>query len=120
MYFFFKKGIGDRVSYTSKNFIKSSNKYLELYDPKQGSKHIIYLDANKLYGYVISKFLPTSGSKCIDPKDFDLINYISNSSKGCVLKVDLEYPKELRELHNDFPLAPAKIKIKEKCWVIIK
>ena len=26
--------------------------------------------------------------------------------KGCVLEVDLEYPKELRELHNDYPLAP--------------
>ena len=29
-----------------------------------------------------------------------------NSSKGCVLEVDLEYPKELPELHNDYPLAP--------------
>ena len=37
--------------------------------------------------------------------------YISNSSKGCVLDVDLEYPKELRELHNDYPLAPDKIEI---------
>ena len=29
-------------------------------------------------------------------------------------KVDLEYPKELRELENDSPLAPDKIEIKEK------
>ena len=39
-------------------------------------------------------------------------NYTSNSSKGCVLEVDLEYPKELLELHNDYPLAPDKIEIK--------
>ena len=47
------------------------------------------------------KFLPTSGFKWIDPKDFDLNKYSSNSSTGCVLEVDLEYHKELRELHND-------------------
>ena len=29
-------------------------------------------------------------------------------------KVDLEYPKELRELENDSPLARDKIEIKEK------
>ena len=62
----------------------------------------------------MSKFLPTSGFKWIDPKEFDLNNYTSSSSKGCVLEVDLEYPKELRELHNDYPLAPDKIEIKRE------
>ena len=38
----------------------------------------------------------------------------SNSSKGCVLKVALEYPKELRESHNDYDLAPGKIEIKKE------
>ena len=40
--------------------------------------------------------------------------YTSNSSKGCVLEVDLEYPKELWNLHNDYPLAPNKIEIKRE------
>ena len=40
--------------------------------------------------------------------------YTSNSSKGCVLEVDLEYPKELRELHNDYPLAQDKTEIKRE------
>ena len=40
--------------------------------------------------------------------------YTSHSSKGCVLEVDLEYPKELRELHNDYPLAQDKIEIKRE------
>ena len=60
------------------------------------------------------KFLPTSGFKWVDPKEFDLNKYTSNSSKGCVFEVDLEYPKELRELHNDYPLAPDKIEIKRE------
>ena len=40
--------------------------------------------------------------------------YTSNNLKGCVLQVDLECPKELRELHNDFPLTPDKIEIKRE------
>ena len=77
-----------------------------MYDSKQGAKRVIYLDANNLYAYAMSKFLPTSGCKWIDPKGFDLNKYTSISSKLCVLEVDLEYPKELEQLHNDYPLAP--------------
>ena len=40
--------------------------------------------------------------------------YTSNSSKGCVLEIDLEYPKELQELHNDYPLAPDNLEIKRE------
>ena len=41
----------------------------------------------------MSKFLPTRGFKWIDPIEFDLNKYNSNTSKQCVLKADLEYPK---------------------------
>ena len=37
--------------------------------------------------------------------------YTGNSCKACVLEFDLEYSKELRELYNDYPLAPNKIEI---------
>ena len=43
--------------YISKISSKASNKCLKYFDPKQESKHVIYLDANNLYGYAISKFL---------------------------------------------------------------
>ena len=71
------------------------------------------MNTNNLHGYVISKFLPTSGFKWINSKEFDLNKYTSNSSKGCVLEVDLEYPKELRELHNNYSLATDKVEIKK-------
>ena len=60
----------------------------------------------------MSKFLPTSGFQWINPKEFNFNKYTSNSLKGCVLEVDLEYPRELRELHNDYLLAPDQIEIK--------
>ena len=40
--------------------------------------------------------------------------YTGNSSKRCVLEVYLEYPKELGELPNDYPLAPDKTEIKRE------
>ena len=87
MYIFFQKGTRGGVSYISDRI---KNQELE-------SNHNIYLDALKLYGHAMSTFLPTSGFKWIDPKEFELNKYTSNSSKGCVLEVDLEYPKELME-----------------------
>ena len=38
----------------------------------------------------MSRFLPTSGFKCIDPKESNLNKYNKNSSRGCVLEVGLE------------------------------
>ena len=64
----------------SNRYNKSSNKYLKFYDPKQESKHIIYLDANNLYGYAMSTFFLTSGFKQIDPEDLN--KYTSNSSRS--------------------------------------
>ena len=34
--------------------------------------------------------------------------------QGCVLEVDLEHPKELHKLHNDYPLAMDKKEIKRE------
>ena len=84
---------------------------MKSYNPKQESKHI---PANDLYDYAISKFFPISGFKWIDPKEFDSNKYTRKSSKGCVIRVDLEYPKDLQELHNDHQLAPDKIEIKRE------
>ena len=60
------------------------------------------------------KFFLTSGFKAIGPKRFDLKKRFSNSSKGCICEVDLEYPEELHELQNYYPLVSHKIKIKRE------
>ena len=116
MYIFFDKGMRGGVSSISNRYSKANNKYLKSYEPKQEPQHIISLEANNIYGYAMSKFLPTSSFRWIDPKEFDLNKYTSNSSKRCILEVDLEYPKELRQLNNDYPLAPDKIEIKREMW----
>ena len=63
----------------------------------------------------MSKFLPTSLlTKCIDPKEYELNEYISNSLKGRVIKVDLEFGKQLCKLHNYYPFALDIIEIERK------
>ena len=68
MYIFFEKSTKGGISYIPNRYSKANNKCLKSYDPKQESKHIIYLDTNSLYGYAISKFPPASKFKWIDPK----------------------------------------------------
>ena len=102
-----------KSSYVSKGYSKPNNKYLKSYDPKQKSKHIIHLDTNYLYGYAMSKFLPTGVFKWIDTNEFDLNKYNKNSSKGCVSEVNLQYRKKLHKLHIDYFVALDKIETKK-------
>ena len=64
----------------------------------------MYLDANNLYGTAMSMKLPTSGFKWMNK--YELNHW---EKYPCILEVDLEYPKELHDLHNDYPLAPERI-----------
>ena len=48
MYILFENGAKDGISYISNRYSKAKNKYLKSYD------HVIYLDANNVYGYAMS------------------------------------------------------------------
>ena len=76
------------------------------YDASKPATYITYLDANNLYGWAMSKPLPTHGFKWMEPGELeDWRNY------SCILEVDLEYPKRLHDWHNDCPLALERIKV---------
>ena len=74
------------------------------YDPSKPSKYLAYLDANNLYGAALSMKLPTHGFKWMNK--YELNHW---EKYPCFLEVDLEYPKELHDLHNDYPLASERI-----------
>ena len=75
----------------------------------------MYWDANNLYGWAIMiQPLPVSDFKFLTKKEintFDLDSIDENSSIGYNLECDLEYPEELHDLINNYPLCPEKIEI---------
>ena len=99
-----EKGTRGGVSMISNRFGKANNKYMKDFNPEKPSTFIPYLDANNLYGWAMCEPLPVGGFEWVDEKEFnDWRNF------PCILEVDLDYPKELHDLHNDLPLAPERI-----------
>ena len=114
MFQFIEKGMCGGVFYIANRYGKVNNKYMKEDDEKAPSKYIMYLDANNLYGWAMSQCLPKGNLKWMSDKEIeriDLGKYRVDSKKGLILEVDLEYPQELHDLHNDYPLAPEKVKV---------
>ena len=87
---------------------------MEEYDEESPSKYIMYLDANNLYGWAMGQHLPTGNFRWMTDKEIskiDLGKYKTDGQKGLIQEVDLEYPQELHNLHNDYPVAPEKVKV---------
>ena len=82
------------------------------YNSTKPSKLISYFDMNNLYGGGVRQYISHGGFKWLKNVDnFDVNSISETSSTGCIHNVDLEYPNELRYLHNDVPLAPEKLAI---------
>ncbi|XP_071055118.1 uncharacterized protein [Onthophagus taurus] len=80
---FIKKGIRGGISQCSLRSAKANNKYMDDYNHNLPSNFLMYWDANNLYGWAMSQFMPVSNFKW--------------------LNVDIEYPTALHDLHNDLP-----------------
>ncbi|GBM93472.1 hypothetical protein AVEN_215357-1 [Araneus ventricosus] len=114
MHMFVEKGIRGGISVITKRFSQANNKYLPNFDASKSIKHIIYLDCNNLYGASMVESWPYGGFEWISADvTLDWIQSIpQDSSEGYIFEVDLEYPEELHDLHNNYPLAPEKMDIK--------
>ena len=99
-----ENGLRGGDSYISKRYSKSDK-----------NTEIMYWDMNNFYGTVMSfSYLPYGGFKFLSEekiKVFDLGMISENSLSGYILKVDLEYPEELHDSHNGYPLYPEKIEL---------
>ena len=116
IHLFIEKGMRGGISYISKRHSKANNKYMKRHDVSEESKFIMYLDANNLYGWAMSQYLPYSEFKWSNKKeisDFCLNSISKNSFVGYILEIDIEYPSKLNELNNDYSLAPEKLEINQ-------
>jgi hypothetical protein len=110
MHIFFENGMRGGMSTVSHRYAAANNKYMTGYDKSKESSYLMYLDANNLYGYGMSSPLPYAGFRWVDTPFEDMFD---DPQTGYVLEVDLEYPKELHDAHNDYPLAPEQMTIKK-------
>ena len=97
MYMFFEQGMRGEVSYINKRYSEASK-----------NVNILYLDINNLYGCAMRQYFSMNNFKWvknIHKIEQRLMNIKNNSSTGYVLEVDSEYPQELHDIHNDYPLA---------------
>ena len=108
-----EKGIRGGISIISNRYGEANNKYMKDYDKTKLSKFLMYLDANNLYGWAMTQKLPVHSFKWMSNKEIE--NIFNNrivqvwEKTPCILEVDLEYPEELHDLHNDYPLCPERV-----------
>ena len=92
------------------------------YDPLGPTNYLQYLDVNNLYGWAMSQPLPTGEFKWVDienlkggarelKRTIDMMVRNSNRGVGYVLEVDVKYPRELHDHHNDLPFMCEKIRV---------
>ena len=81
------------------------------YDRSKPTEYLQHLDANNLYGWAMSQPLPTGKFKWVDIKNLEqrpqnlkkTIDLMMKRDRGYLLEVDVNYPKELHDHHNDLP-----------------
>ena len=117
MLLMFEKGIRGGISMISNRYGKANNKYMgKNFNKNELSKYLMYLDANNLYGSAMSEKLPIHSFKWLSSGEMEKLfnNQVVQvwEKTPCILEVDLEYPKELHNLHNDYPFCPEKVKCK--------
>ena len=133
-----EKGIRGRICQATHRYAKANNIYMKNYNKSIESSYIEYLDANNLYGWAMSQKLPVNGFEGVKQKELskfseDFIkSYNEESNKGHLFEVDIDYLKELFNLHKDLPFLPESKKVnkveklicsienKEKCVIRIR
>ena len=116
---FIEKGMRGGISMVSKRYARANNPLIEGYDSSKPNTHILYLDANNLYGWAMSQPLPTGGFQWVGDCDRlaeTITEHPADSHEGYILEVNLEYPGELHDVHNAYSLAPERMVIKKE-WM---
>ena len=113
MHLFIEKGMRGSISYIAKSYCRANNEFVKGYDSSLEKRFITYWDVNNLYGaamleHLLEQFEWLSDDE-IDSIDFNCVS--AESDVGYILEVDIKYPCKLHESHNDYPLAPEKMRV---------
>ena len=108
----FKHGIREGITQVVHRYAKANNSYIgDKFNPREESSFLQYLDANNLYGWAMSQLLPAGGFKWVSIEPNEIDELMRCTDKGYLLEVDVKYPKELHDLHNDLLFICERMKI---------
>ena len=113
MLLIFERGIRGGITQTVRKYASANNKYMrDKFNPNKDTTYLQYLDANNLYGWAMSQPVPTGGFKWVDVNPNEISELSTRTDKGYLLEVDVSYPKELHNPHNDHPFMCERMEIK--------
>ena len=112
MLLMFERGIRGGTTQAVHRYTSAKNEYMgDLYNPNKEFRYLQYLDTNNLYGWAMSQPLPTSKFKLVDIKPSQIHTLATSKIKGYLLEVDVRYPTELHNSHNDLPFMCERMEI---------
>lgn len=120
---FIERALRGGICQCSHRYCKANNKYIEdEYEPDKPSNYLMYFDVNNLYGWAMAEALPISNYSWYgDDNELNNIVEIERIIKGTpddadfgfFLEIDLEYPLELHDQHNDYPFCAEHMSVGE-------
>ena len=112
MLIMFECGIRGGITQAVHRYAKANNSYMgDKFSPREESSFLQYLDAINLYSWAMSQLLPTGGFRWVSMEPNEIDKLVRHTDKGYLLEVDVKYPKELHDLHNDLPFMCEKMEI---------
>ncbi|XP_055310918.1 uncharacterized protein LOC129573833 [Sitodiplosis mosellana] len=115
---FIERGSRGGLCQVNKRFVRANNQYMdEKFDPSKEKSYLMYLDVNNLYGHAMSKRLPIGGYEWLNESEIErkfntpderknaaaIMDLNDDSETGFIFEVDLHYPPEIHDAHNDYP-----------------
>ena len=112
MLLMFECGIRGGITQVVHHYASVNNKYMgDKFDPSEESSYLQYLDANNLYGWAMSQPLPTGRFRWVSIEPNKVGKLAARTDKGYLLKVDVSYPRDLHDSHNNLPFMCERLKI---------
>ena len=102
MLLMFEHGIRGGITQAVHRYAAANNKYMtELYNPKEESSYLQYLDPKNLQGWGMSQPFPAGGFRWVDVKPNEISKLAKLKDKDYLLEVNVHYPRELHDSHNN-------------------
>ena len=112
MLLMFERGIRGGITQAVHQYASANNPYTgDKLNQLEEPSYLQYLDVNNLYRWAMSQSLPAGGFRWISIEPNEVGELAAYTDKGYLLEVDVSYPAELHDLHNDLPFMCERMKI---------